>query len=118
VGPYIEIPWVPSLKSDSPRLARKPRPVRHGLDIAPGEAGAERAYYAHVGLEARSHDAPGTNDSAVKVLGEPTLRGIARELVASVRANVTIDWTVRELERTANNRLKTDAGSPCGTRTV
>jgi type I restriction enzyme R subunit len=37
-----------------------------------------------------------TNDSAVKVLGEPTLRGIARELVASVRANVTIDWTVRE----------------------
>ena len=42
------------------------------------------------------YDALETNDSAVKVLGEPTLRGIARELVASVRANVTIDWTVRE----------------------
>jgi type I restriction enzyme R subunit len=42
------------------------------------------------------YDALETNDSAVKVLGEPTLREIARELVASVRANVTIDWTVRE----------------------
>src|SRR5207248_698590 len=37
-----------------------------------------------------------TNDSAVKVLGDETLRNIARELVATVRANVTIDWTVRE----------------------
>ena len=42
------------------------------------------------------YDALETNDSAVKVLGEPTLRDIARELVASVRGNVTIDWTVRE----------------------
>ena len=42
------------------------------------------------------YDALETNDSAVKVLGDETLRGIARELVASVRANVTIDWTVRE----------------------
>jgi type I restriction enzyme R subunit len=42
------------------------------------------------------YDALETNDSAVKVLGDDTLRGIARELVASVRANVTIDWTVRE----------------------
>ena len=42
------------------------------------------------------YDALETNDSAVKVLGEPTLRDIARELVASVRANVTIDWTFRE----------------------
>ena len=30
------------------------------------------------------------------VLGDETLRGIARELVKAVRANVTIDWTVRE----------------------
>jgi type I restriction enzyme R subunit len=42
------------------------------------------------------YDALETSDSAVKVLGDDTLRGIARELVASVRANVTIDWTVRE----------------------
>ena len=42
------------------------------------------------------YDALETNDSAVKVLGEPTLKDIARELVATVRANVTIDWTIRE----------------------
>ncbi len=42
------------------------------------------------------YDALETNDSAVKVLGDETLRTIARELVATVRANVTIDWTLRE----------------------
>ncbi len=42
------------------------------------------------------YDALETNDSAVAVLGDDTLRGIARELVDAVRANVTIDWTVRE----------------------
>ena len=41
-------------------------------------------------------DALETNDSAVAVLGDETLRAIARELVESVRNNVTIDWTVRE----------------------
>jgi type I restriction enzyme R subunit len=42
------------------------------------------------------YDALETNDSAVKVLGDETLRTIARELVTTVRSNVTIDWTVRE----------------------
>ena len=42
------------------------------------------------------YDALETNDSAVQVLGDETLRGIARELVATVRGNVTIDWTLRE----------------------
>ena len=42
------------------------------------------------------YDALETNDSAVKVLGEPTLKTIARELVATVRKNATIDWTLRE----------------------
>ncbi|HVT14969.1 MAG TPA: type I restriction endonuclease subunit R [Thermoanaerobaculia bacterium] len=42
------------------------------------------------------YDALETNDSAVKVLGDETLRTIARELVATVKKNVTIDWTVRE----------------------
>ncbi len=42
------------------------------------------------------YDALETNDSAVKVLGDDTLRTIARELVTTVRSNVTIDWTVRE----------------------
>jgi len=42
------------------------------------------------------YDALETNDSAVKVLGEPTLRQITQELVRTVRAKVTIDWTLRE----------------------
>jgi type I restriction enzyme R subunit len=50
------------------------------------------------------YDALETNDSAVRVLGEPTLKRIAQELVAAVRKNVTIDWTVRENVR-ANLRV-------------
>ena len=42
------------------------------------------------------YDALETNDSAVKVLGDDTLRSIARELVEIVRRNTSIDWTVRE----------------------
>jgi len=30
------------------------------------------------------------------VLGDDALRTIARELVTTVRANVTIDWTIRD----------------------
>jgi len=45
------------------------------------------------------YDALETNDSAVKVLGDETLRTIARELVQTVRNNVTIDWTLRESVR-------------------
>jgi type I restriction enzyme R subunit len=46
--------------------------------------------------EVAFYDALEANDSAVKVLGDETLRTIARELVATVRQNTTIDWTVRE----------------------
>src|SRR3954451_3242697 len=42
------------------------------------------------------YDALETSDSAVQVLGDETLKTIARELVATVRKNVTGDWTVRE----------------------
>ena len=45
------------------------------------------------------YDALETNDSAVQVLGDETLRAIARELVETVRNNVTIDWTLRESVR-------------------
>jgi len=55
-----------------------------GLDLGLSED--ELAFY----------DALETNDSAVKVLGEQTLKKIARELVINVRKNVSIDWTVRE----------------------
>ena len=46
--------------------------------------------------EVAFYDALEVNDSAVKVLGDENLRLIARELVKTVRANVTIDWTVRD----------------------
>ena len=42
------------------------------------------------------YDALETNDSAVVGLGDETLRTIARELVETVRGNVTIDWALRE----------------------
>ena len=45
------------------------------------------------------YDALETNDSAVAVLGDETLRSIARELVQAVRSNVSIDWTLRETVR-------------------
>ena len=46
--------------------------------------------------EAAFYEALEANDSAVKVLGDETLRTIARELVLTIRSNVSIDWTVRE----------------------
>ncbi|HQL95685.1 MAG TPA: DUF3387 domain-containing protein, partial [Candidatus Hydrogenedentes bacterium] len=49
--------------------------------------------------EVAFYDALETSDSAVKVLGDDTLRAIARELVETVRRNVTIDWTLRETVR-------------------
>jgi type I restriction enzyme R subunit len=69
-------------------LARRMREAeRRGEDL--GLTADELAFY----------DALETNDSAVKILGDATLRAIAQELVRTVRANVTIDWTVRESVR-------------------
>lgn len=66
-------------------LARQMREAdRRGVDL--GLSDDELAFY----------DALEANDSAVAVLGDETLREIARELVEAVRSNVTIDWTVRE----------------------
>ncbi len=45
------------------------------------------------------YDALEVNDSAVAVLGEPTLKTIARELVTAVRNNTSIDWTIKESVR-------------------
>jgi len=60
------------------------------------EADARGEHLALSDEELAFYDALETNDSAVKILGDEVLRTIARELVATVRANVTIDWTVRE----------------------
>jgi type I restriction enzyme R subunit len=45
------------------------------------------------------YDALEVNDSAVKVLGDDTLKAIARELITVIRNNLTIDWTVKETVR-------------------
>lgn len=66
-------------------LAREMREAgRRGVDLGLSEE--ELAFY----------DALETNDSAVRVLGDETLRKIARELADAVRGNVAIDWTMRE----------------------
>ncbi|MCL2777407.1 MAG: type I restriction endonuclease subunit R [Polyangiaceae bacterium] len=50
------------------------------------------------------YDALEVNDSAVKVLGNEMLCTIARELVSTVKQNVSIDWMVKESVR-ANLRV-------------
>jgi type I restriction enzyme R subunit len=45
------------------------------------------------------YDALEANDSAVAVLGDAILTQIARELTETIRASVTIDWTVKEAVR-------------------
>jgi type I restriction enzyme R subunit len=45
------------------------------------------------------YTALGVNDSAVKVLGDETLKAIAREIAEKVRKNASIDWTLKESAR-------------------
>ena len=45
------------------------------------------------------YDALSTNESAVEVLGDEQLRIIAREVVKTLRANVTVDWTIKDSVR-------------------
>ncbi|MBZ9713453.1 type I restriction endonuclease subunit R [Deinococcus multiflagellatus] len=45
------------------------------------------------------YDALGVSDSAVQVMGDAVLYEIAREIAATVRRNVTIDWALREQSR-------------------
>lgn len=57
---------------------------------------------AHLGLskeELAFYDALAENDSAVQVLGDDKLKIIAIEVAEKVKANATIDWTIRESAR-------------------
>lgn len=77
------------------------------IDLAKEMNAAERRG-EQLGLsedELAFYDALETNDSAVAVLGDETLRDIARELVQTVKHNVTIDWTVRESVQANLRRL-------------
>ncbi len=69
-------------------LAKQMREARkRGEDLGLSED--EEAFY----------EALEVNDSAVAVLGDNALCAIARDLVDTVRRNVTIDWTVKESVR-------------------
>jgi len=46
--------------------------------------------------EVAFYDALAMNESAIEVLGDDTLRDLARILVEKVKANTTIDWTIKE----------------------
>ncbi|MGI8916388.1 MAG: type I restriction enzyme endonuclease domain-containing protein, partial [Chloroflexota bacterium] len=66
------------------------------------ELRAARSRGEELGLseeELAFYDALETNDSAVKVLGDTTLRAIARELAEIIRRNTSIDWTLKESAR-------------------
>ena len=76
-----------------------------GLARALREANARGETLGLSDDELAFYDALGVNDSAVQVLGDETLRDIARELVETVRGNVTIDWTLRENVRANLRRL-------------
>ena len=49
--------------------------------------------------EVAFYNALEVNDSAIQVLGDDTLKEIAREIADKVRSNATIDWTIRESAR-------------------
>jgi type I restriction enzyme R subunit len=63
---------------------------------------AARARGEETGLtdeEIAFYDALAENESARQVMGEPALRVIAHELVASIKSNVSVDWMHREAAR-------------------
>jgi type I restriction enzyme, R subunit len=45
------------------------------------------------------YDALAAHETAREVMGDDTLRTIARELVETIRENVNIDWTLKESVR-------------------
>jgi len=74
------------------------RVIQELIDLAKDmrEANARGEKLGFTDEELAFYDALEVNDSAVKVLGDETLRMIARELVDTVRKNTSIDWTVKE----------------------
>jgi type I restriction enzyme R subunit len=46
--------------------------------------------------EVAFYDALANNESAVRELGDETLKAMAKELVVMLRKNTTIDWTIKE----------------------
>jgi type I restriction enzyme R subunit len=63
---------------------------------------AARARGEETGLSAEEvafYDALAENQSAREVMGEPTLRVIAHELLTSLKGNISVDWMHRDAAR-------------------
>ncbi len=75
--------------------------IQELIDIARAikEADKEGEKLGLTNDEVAFYNALEINDSAVNVLGDETLKEIAREIADKVRANATIDWTIRESAR-------------------
>jgi hypothetical protein len=85
-----------ALGNDQARF--RPSVWQQDEELFPAEA-RRKVGLPHADEELAFYDALEVNDSAVKVLGDETLRIIARELVETVHKNITIDWTVKESVR-------------------
>jgi type I restriction enzyme R subunit len=90
-----------SLRAYQNRAVEAAQVIEHLIDLAKQvRAARSRGEVLHLTEdELAFYDALEVNDSAVAILGDEALRDIARELVKSVRANTTIDWTVKETVR-------------------
>jgi type I restriction enzyme R subunit len=71
--------------------------IRLAKDIRTGRARGEETGLSDE--EIAFYDALAENDSARQVMGEPTLRVIAHELVTVIKGNVSVDWMHRESAR-------------------
>lgn len=71
--------------------------IRIAKEIKESDKEAERLGLTNE--EVAFYNALEVNDSAVQVLGDDQLKVIAREITEKVRANATIDWTIRESAR-------------------
>ncbi len=67
---------------------------------------AEMQREASLGLnpdEIAFYDALANNESAVRELGDDTLKQIAREITEKLRKSTTVDWQVRDSACSAEN---------------
>ena len=78
------------------------RPTRVAVLARRSFAGLSSPCGEKLGLnddETAFYDALAANESAVDVMGDEQLAIIARELLGKVKANVSIDWTIKETVR-------------------
>lgn len=75
--------------------------IQELIDIAKTvkQADQQGEYMGLTKEEVAFYNALEVNDSAVQILGDDQLKQIAKEITDKVRANLTIDWTIRESAR-------------------